>query len=57
MVTKCLFIDMLTCTGHHELSGQAKDIVVHVELNDDGASSFIGGHYHLQHSKTPSMSL
>lgn len=50
-------MDVLTCTGHHKLSGQAKDAVVHVKLNDDRHSRFIGRHHHLQHSKIPSVSL
>lgn len=50
-------IDMLTCTGHNKLSGQAENAVVHVKLNDDGASSFIGRYHHLQHSRNDSVSL
>lgn len=53
--TGCLK-DMITCTGHHKLSGQAKDTVVHVELNDDGNRSFVGRHRHLEHNKDTSVS-
>ena len=42
---------LFTCTGHHKLSGQTEDAVVHVELNDDGACSFKGRHHDLQHRK------
>lgn len=48
---------MLTCTGHHKLSWQTEDAVVHVELNDDEASSFMGINHHLQHGTKRSVGL
>lgn len=41
---------MFTCTGHHKLSGQPEDAVVHVELDNDGSRSFICRNHHLQHN-------
>lgn len=42
---------MLTCTGYNELSGKAKDVVVHVKLYDDGVSSFKGRYHDLKDSR------
>lgn len=50
-VTKSHIINMLTCTGHDKLPGQAKDVVVHVKLNDDEGGSFNGRHLNLEDSR------